>query len=162
MRGQRGFTIIELMIVVVIIGILAAIAIPMFSSHMKKAKTNEADLQLNELGKNAKAYYQANNTYPQGTAGVLPGADGGACSGTNSKFATSTAWASDSVWTALDFHVDEPGYFSYHYTGTAPSSAEALAVSDLDCDHTLSTYSLELTVPAGSPAAQLIEPKNPD
>jgi hypothetical protein len=40
--------------------------------------------------------------------------------------------------------------------------AEALAVGDLDCDRTLSTYTLTLTVPEGQPAAALIAPKNPD
>ena len=160
---QRGFTIIEIMIVVVIVGILAAIAIPMFSGHMKKAKTGEAELQLNMIGKNAKNYYQTHSTYPQGTAAVLPGADGTACGGSsNSKFATSTAWAADSVWTALDFHIDEPGYFSYHYTGTSMREAEALAVGDLDCDSKFSTYTLTLTVPEGQPAAALVAPKNPD
>lgn len=163
MGRQRGFTIIELMIVVVIIGILAAIAIPMFASHMKTAKSGEASLQLNMLAKNAKVYYQANTTFPQGTAQPLPDIDGGACDGSGKpKFIVSHAWSADSVWSALDFHVDEPNYFTYHYTGTSPSTAEGDAVADLDCDRTLATYRLVLSVPDGTPAAELIPPKTPD
>jgi prepilin-type N-terminal cleavage/methylation domain-containing protein len=155
---QRGFTLIELMIVVAIIGILAAVAIPVFAGQMKRAKTSEAMLQLNAIGKGAKAHYQANTTFPQGSAAVLPGADGGACNGPGRRFATATTWSTDPMWLALDFHVDEPGLFSYHYDSTAHDAATAMAVGDLDCDGTLITYTLTLTTPTGTPAAILTVP----
>ena len=155
---QRGFTVIEIMIVVVIIGILAAIAIPVFAGQMKRAKTNEAVLQLNAIAKGAKTYYQANSRFPQGTAGVLPGADGTACGQAGKKFALSNAWSTDPIWLDLDFHVDDPGYFSYHYDSTATDVAVATAVGDLDCDGTLATYTLDLGTSGGSPASKLTVP----
>ena len=154
---QRGFTIIEVMIVVVIIGILAAIAIPMFTSHMAHAKSSEAMLQLNKMAVDAKTYYFANTKYPQGTAAVLPGADGTACTQTGRKFAVSTAWSADPVWSGLGFQVDEPNLFSYHFTSSTTSQAQGLAVGDLDCDGTKITYILNLNAQQ-EPAATYVEP----
>lgn len=42
MKRNNGFTIIELMIAVVIIGIISALAIPAYANHVKKAKVSEA------------------------------------------------------------------------------------------------------------------------
>ena len=59
-KNEEGFTLIELMIVVAIIGILAAVAIPAFMDYMKKSKKTEASLQLNKIAKNSKAYFITN------------------------------------------------------------------------------------------------------
>lgn len=157
-RSETGFTLIELLIVVAIIGILAAIAVPMFMSYMRSAKASEAELMLNAAGKSAKAYYQVYISFPQGTAAVLPGADGSACAESTGKFAPSAAWTSDPVWSALDFDIREAGLFSYHYESTGPTTAEVRAVADLDCDGTLITYRLALAAPGGTPTAQLVPP----
>jgi type II secretory pathway pseudopilin PulG len=146
------------MIVVAIIGILAAVAIPAFMDYMKKGKKTEAALQLNKIGKNAKTRYIETSAYPGGTAGDLPGAAGAACTGTNKKFAVSTAWVGDTVWSALDFQIDEPNLFTYRYVGSTNTTFTANAIGDLDCDGTFISYTLDGTAPGGNPAVNLTEP----
>jgi prepilin-type N-terminal cleavage/methylation domain-containing protein len=60
LRNRQGFTLIELMIVVVIIGILAAIAIPKFNNASARAKEKEADGILSQVYR-LQETYQAEN-----------------------------------------------------------------------------------------------------
>ncbi len=62
-RNRKGFTLIELMIVVVIIGILAALAIPRFMKASAKSKTSEAQLILKQIYTMQRSYKQQHDTY---------------------------------------------------------------------------------------------------
>ena len=60
---EKGFTLIELMIVIAIIGILAAIAIPQFSAYRKRSYNSAAKADLRNLATAEEAYYVDYNTY---------------------------------------------------------------------------------------------------
>lgn len=68
MSNERGFTLIELMIVVVIIGILSALAIPRFSLASTRAKEKEADAILKSVYTMQAAYFANNGGYASALA----------------------------------------------------------------------------------------------
>jgi type IV pilus assembly protein PilA len=63
LRGQKGFTLIELMIVVAIIGILAAIAIPNFLAYQARAKQSEAKTNLGGIYTSQVGYFGEFNDF---------------------------------------------------------------------------------------------------
>ena len=66
MRSRRGFTLIELMIVVVIIGVLAAIALPKFSSSKEQAFVANMKSDLRNIATAQEGYFYENSTYYNG------------------------------------------------------------------------------------------------
>jgi type IV pilus assembly protein PilA len=163
-RAQKGFTLIELMIVVAIIGILAAVAIPAFMKYIKKSKTSEAREFVKKIYDGARSYWMDPNTpagsmvptapqFPYSIAAYTPTSGCCAIAGTGNPekcTPTSTPWESSASWTALHFSVDDPHYYVYNYVASTPvagavdgsNNFTALAQGNLDCDATYSTFSM--------------------
>ena len=68
--GQRGFTLIELMITVAIVSVLAAIAYPSYAEYMDRSRRSEAQGILMESAQWMERFYAENFRYDQNTAGV--------------------------------------------------------------------------------------------
>lgn len=81
---QKGFTLMELMIVVAVIGILASIAMPAYNNYIKKGKAAEATSNLADLRIKAEQFFQDNRTY----AGIN-------CAPADQKYFTYTCNAAD-------------------------------------------------------------------
>jgi prepilin-type N-terminal cleavage/methylation domain-containing protein len=166
----KGFTLVELMVVVAILGILAVIAVPAFIKYMRRAKTTEAVDELDKIVKGASSYYTTPRVNAQGskiycqfptTQNLTPGdtccdatldADADGRCDSNSENWNSKTWA------ALTFQITDQVYFVYSFSsnGQVLQSAQATANAhaDLDCDTDMSTFQRLLF---GDPQAQYAE-----
>jgi hypothetical protein len=147
------------MVVVAIVGILAAVAIPAFMDYMRKSKKTEASLQLKNMSIKVRDYSTPDPQMAPSSTTNQPGADGGACP---NKFpiVPAATWFADPAWSALEFHIDEEALFTYHWVKTTISSGHGLAVGDLDCDTTLITYSLDIQTVDGNIQSKIYEPQD--
>jgi type IV pilus assembly protein PilE len=71
LKSKRGFTLIELMIVVAVIGILAAIAYPSYTDSVKKSRRSDAKAALISFVGAMERFYTENNTYVGAAAGTV-------------------------------------------------------------------------------------------
>ena len=90
MKRQSGFTLVELMVAVVVVGILAAVVVPAYSNYVKRGKIAEATSNLGALRVSMEQYYLDNRTYLNGAAcgAAMPAADNFTftCAGTASTY----------------------------------------------------------------------------
>ncbi len=155
-RGQRrGFTLIELMIVVAIIGILASIAIPAFIKYVRRAKTTEALMNLRKLFDGSVSYYEQDHSdrlgktvvsrFPgEGIAfGPAPRGNNPCCGQIGDKCPPDPEAWDGPVWHALNFGVDDPHYYWYWYKTTGVGNKArftAIAMGNLNCNNAYSTF----------------------
>ncbi|MCD9526760.1 pilin [Photobacterium carnosum] len=72
MKKQQGFTLIELMIVVAVIGVLSAIAIPQYQKYVAKAEVASVLSTMTGIKTNLEAFIVENGRFPKGEVGEMP------------------------------------------------------------------------------------------
>jgi prepilin-type N-terminal cleavage/methylation domain-containing protein len=163
-RTLPGFTLIELMIVVAIIGILAAVAIPAYNSYVRRSKASEVFNVMQGIREREEAYFAEYKRYTDNA--VLPWTPFNCA--VNAKSANAQLWPSPlpAGWVDLGFVPDGPTYYTYRvlsayvngqYAGAFPAGIPGTPAAmvgsarpwyvvegcgDLDRDSILATYFL--------------------
>ena len=147
---KRGFTLIELMIVVAILGILAAVAIPAFINYMRRAKTSEATLNIDRIFEGGVTYFEAEHVQRGTDEGILQHCLPAAAEWTPDEDASDEKYLADEVidefesnktWKQLNFAMGDNFYYQYQFATTSTGGSvttddtfEAAAQGDLDGD----------------------------
>jgi type IV pilus assembly protein PilA len=164
LKKSRGFTLVELMIVVAIVGILAALAIYGVRKYMSNAKSAEARNSLGQLSKDAASAYNREHMAAAILAdGATAGVSNQLCAAAAAKIpatkdkikgqkyqSAASEWDAgnkDTGWQCLKFSMSQPQYYMYGYAATLVAAGEtstfsSTAEGDLDGDDTTSVFTI--------------------
>ncbi len=124
-RSNKGFTLIELMIVVVIIAVLAALAIPRYMRAATKSKQSEAREVLKQIYTMERAYFIEHETY------VLNGITASA--------------ANPLAYSVIAIEIMPSARYTYTITMSSPTQFSCVATANLDDDVIVDTWTIDQT-----------------
>jgi|JI6StandDraft_1071083.scaffolds.fasta_scaffold253023_2 prepilin-type N-terminal cleavage/methylation domain-containing protein len=135
-----GFTLVELMIVVVILGVLSAVALPAFSRYVRRSRTVEAVTNIQRIFAAQLTYN--NEIHERGNSGNFVNAPATPSTApTSGKYPSNVGlWISVAEWNELGFAMENSHYFQYESPGNT-AGFTATAHGDLDGDGAVSTFS---------------------
>lgn len=150
--SRRGFTLVEVMMVVVILGVISVLATVGMSGYLRHAKTAEAtralgNIEIGSRAQFAKATYLGAGDGPAVHKFCPTGERVPATVPRAEKTKVDGALWSTPTWKCLMFSINDPQYYAYTYTSNdgvgVAARYTATANGDLDGDDTLSTFELK-------------------
>lgn len=163
---QSGFTLMELMVVVVIIGVLSSVAVPSLHRFIVRSRESEAPTNLAAIARGARDYYNSeqlnkttgvvdpptfppiatSNNLQNGYATMPTVAPCSEIAGSPRYLANSTRWHTGHTtepWVNLKFALAQSHFFQYGFASSGSGKNAAYTVrarADMDCDSILSTF----------------------
>lgn len=149
---SAGFTMIELMVVVLVMMLLTTAAVPSYVKYLRRTRTIEATMNLRRLFDASVSYFQAEHARVDGvivsrqfpvSSPTNPVSPSVCCVHGKCDPRTYAASWNEPGWSALNFSVDDPFLFAYQYDAggfDAAASFTATAFGDLNCDGRTSLF----------------------
>jgi Tfp pilus assembly protein PilE len=150
-KKRQGFTVLELMIIIIILGLLVALAMPAFQKYIRRTRVSEAIQGVRRIFDASVAYYADEHADRSGVivARQFPASTGPTpvqtcCGFPDQKCAPNpAAFENDPTWAMLNFIIADPHLYVYTYESAGSdetSQFTARANGDLNCNGLFSTF----------------------